>query len=94
VYAALKRLALTEIAESKPKGTPIRIWVPGCSTGQEACSVAMTLTEFFDGRPYLPPIRLVATDLSEAGTLEKARSGVCPDRNEAEVSPARLRRFF
>lgn len=73
---------------------PVRVWVPGCSTGQEAFSMAISLVEFFDDKPIRPPIQIFATDISDPNSLEKARAGLYPDSIEAEVSPERLRRFF
>jgi two-component system CheB/CheR fusion protein len=72
----------------------VRVWVPGCSTGQEAYSIAMSLLEYFDDKPRRPPIQIFATDISEPTSLDKARAGIYPDNIEAEVSPERLRRFF
>jgi two-component system CheB/CheR fusion protein len=56
--------------------TPLRVWVPGCSTGQEAYSLAMTLVEFFDDKPVRPPIQIFATDLSDPPSLGRARAGI------------------
>ena len=76
-------------------GPPIRVWVPGCSTGQEAYSIAIALLEFLDDAPgRSAPIQIFATDLGDPASLDKARAGVYPESIEAEVSPERLRRFF
>lgn len=93
-FEALKESVFTEILKTKNPDTPIRVWVPGCSTGQEAFSLAIALVEFLDTQPVRPPIQIFATDLSETGSLIKARVGVYPDNIEADVSPERLRRFF
>ena len=68
--------------------------MPGCSTGQEAYSIAIALLEFFDDKPIRPPIQIFATDLSDRTALDKARAGIYPESIEGEVSPERLRRFF
>jgi two-component system CheB/CheR fusion protein len=94
VFESLKRVAFPEIAKRKPPGRPYRIWVPGCSTGQEAYSIAMSLVEFHDALPNRPVMQIFATDLSDAVALDRARGGLYPDSIEAEVSPERLRRFF
>ena len=94
VFEALKQSAFPEILKTKGPDTPIRLWVPGCSTGQEAYSLAMVLLEFLETQPVRPPINIFATDLSESGSLVKAREGVYSDSIAAEVSPERLRRFF
>jgi two-component system CheB/CheR fusion protein len=73
--------------------SPVRIWVAGCSTGEEVYSLAIALLEFLESRPETPGIKVLATDLNEAA-LEKARAGVYLDNIEIDVSPERLRRFF
>jgi len=94
MFEALKHKVFPEIARVKHPTAPVRVWVPGCSTGQEAYSLAITLIEFFDGRPTRPQIQLFATDLSDETALERARAGVYPETIEAEVTPERLHRFF
>ena len=93
-FEALKECVFPAILESRSQDTPIRIWVPGCSTGQEAYSLAIALLEFLDQQPVRPAIQIFATDLSENGSLVKARLGVYSDNIEAAVSPERLHRFF
>jgi two-component system CheB/CheR fusion protein len=94
VFEALKKLVYPQIVKDKPPVAPIRVWVPGCSTGQEAYSIALSLMEFFDNQPVRSPVQIFATDLSDVTSLEKARAGIYPESIEAEVSPERLRRFF
>ncbi len=94
VFDALKQLVYPRIVKDKPPMEPLRIWVPGCSTGQEAYSIALSVVEFLGDRPVCPPIQIFATDLSDPSTLERARMGLYPESIEAEVSPERLRRFF
>lgn len=77
-----------------PEGQPVRAWVPGCSTGQEAYSLAMILIELLDGLPRAPLLQIFATDVGDAASLDHARAGIYPESIEAEVSPERLRRFF
>ncbi len=93
-FEALKESVFPEILKTKNADTPIRLWVPGCSTGQEAYSLAIALVEFLETQPVRPPIQIFATDLSETGSLVKAREGVYPENIVAQVSPERLRRFF
>ena len=93
-FEVLKESVFPEILKTKSQDTPIRLWVPGCSTGQEAYSLAIALVEFLEQQPVRPPIQIFATDLSETVSLVKAREGVYPENIEAEVSPERLRRFF
>ena len=94
VFEALKVRVFPSLLAQRQGDTPIRMWVPGCSTGQEAYSLAIALLEFLDDKPVRPPLQIFATDLSDGVALPKARAGVYPDSIEAEVSPQRLRRFF
>jgi two-component system CheB/CheR fusion protein len=94
VFEALKQQVYPAISGNKSAMTPLRVWVPGCSTGQEAYSIAMTLVEFFDNKAVRPPIQIFATDLSDPPSLERARAGIYPQGVEMEVSPERLKRFF
>jgi two-component system CheB/CheR fusion protein len=71
----------------------LRMWVVGCSTGQEAYSLAMAYTESSDRVPGAPTLQLFATDLHEA-LLDKARAGLYAKSMVKDISPQRLRRFF
>ncbi|GAA3930366.1 chemotaxis protein CheB [Hymenobacter algoricola] len=86
---------LLPVLRQKPADSPIRVWAPGCSTGEEAYSLAMLLLECLDG---VDPgchltIQLFATDISPEG-VEFARAGLYPENIAADVSPERLARFF
>lgn len=94
MFEDLKRQVLPRIIAAKPAGAPVRVWVPGCSTGQEAYSIAMALVECMDDAETKHPIQIFATDLGDPSFLDKARAGLYPESIEAEVSPERLRRFF
>ena len=74
---------------------PFRVWIAGCSTGEEAYSVAMLLIEVISElkRKINPKIQIYATDLDAAG-LEHARLGIYHDNIVAEVSPERLAQVF
>ena len=79
------------ILKNKPAGEPIRIWVAGCSTGQEAYSMAICLKEVLGDNPER--VQLFASDLSDPA-IAKARTGIYA-KNEVEgVSPQRLQEFF
>jgi two-component system CheB/CheR fusion protein len=93
-FEALKQSVFPEILDGKSANTPIRVWAPGCSTGQEAYSLAMVLLEFLEDKAVKPAIQIFATDLGDTISLQKAREGIYPENIEAEVSPERLRRFF
>ena len=94
VFEALKTTIFPEIIKGKSAENPIRIWVPGCSTGQEAYSLAMVLLEFLDQHAMSPAIQIFGTDINDAAAIEKARPGIYPPSIESEISPGRLRRFF
>ena len=94
LFDVLKSRVFPELARTKAPNDPIRVWVPGCSTGQEAYSIAMALIEFYDNQAVRPAIQIFATDLSEQTALDKARAGVYPVTIETEVTPERLQRFF
>lgn len=79
--------------DGRSRGDPIRIWIPGCSTGEEAYSLAIALTEFLEEHAAHPGVQLFATDLSES-VIEKARAGVYLENAVSGVSPERLERFF
>ena len=93
-FEALKEVVFPGILKSKNATTPIRIWVPGCSTGQEAYSLVIALLEFLDGQPVRPPIQVFATDLSETVSLARA-GGRLPrehrGRGLARAAPPLLR---
>ncbi|HYU55275.1 MAG TPA: chemotaxis protein CheB [Candidatus Dormibacteraeota bacterium] len=88
---ALKTEIFPNILKNRPAEDPIRIWIPGCSTGEEVYSVAMNLLEYLDNTRIKPPIQIFATDVNE-NVLEKARQGVYSA--SPSISAERLRRFF
>ena len=94
VFEAVKTTVFPQIVKGKSQEHPVRIWVPGCSTGQEAYSLAMALLEFLDQSAAPPAIQIFGTDINDGAAIEKARPGTYPPSIEAEVSPGRLRRFF
>ncbi len=72
---------------------PIRIWVPGCSSGEEVYSLAITLFEALEEEAELVPIQFFGTDVSKA-SVERARAGFYSDAAVADIAPERVRRFF
>lgn len=93
VFEALKSEIFPQILENKSANFPLRVWVPGCSTGEEVYSLAISLLECLGERAANVPIQIFGTDISEAA-VDKARTGIYPESIEADVSPERLRRFF
>ncbi|MGZ3658934.1 MAG: CheR family methyltransferase, partial [Bdellovibrionota bacterium] len=92
-FEALKAEIFPSLLANRTKGTPIRIWIPGCSTGEEVYSMAMALIEFLDDKASAYPVQIFATDISERA-LALARSGIYPETISQEVSKERLQRFF
>src|SRR5216683_2259722 len=92
-FEALKTEVFPTILKHRSPEEPVRVWVPGCSTGEETYSQAIALLEFLGNRRADIPIQLFGTDLGQGG-IEKARAGIYPDSIAADVSPERLRRFF
>ena len=92
-FSILQQVVFPVICENKSPDTLIRIWVAGCSTGEEAYSIAMSLLEFFDDQPVKHQIQIFATDISEI-VIDKARIGCYEQNLLTGVSPERLSRFF
>jgi two-component system, chemotaxis family, CheB/CheR fusion protein len=92
-FDVLKQIVYPAILQTRGSSTPIRIWVPGCSTGEETYSHAMSLVEFLGDERTEAPIQIFGTDLSEVA-IQRARAGVYKESIEPDVSPTRLHRFF
>jgi two-component system, chemotaxis family, CheB/CheR fusion protein len=95
-FDALKKTVFPEILAGKTRQRPVRIWVPGCATGEEAYSIALALQEFMEKEKARMPelnIQIFATDVSEEN-IAKARAGIYLESIADDVSPQRLQRFF
>jgi two-component system CheB/CheR fusion protein len=92
-FEALKSLVFPRLLEKRSTEVPIRIWIPGCSTGEEAFSIAMCLLEYLDSRPGGHKIQIFGTDIDEQALI-RARQAVYPQSIELDISPDRLQRFF
>ncbi len=92
-FEILKKKIFPRIVKHKSTDESIRIWVPGCSTGEEVYSLAMAVVEFMETAGKKWPIQLFGTDVNDA-ILNRARSGMYPESIKGDLSPARLRRFF
>jgi two-component system, chemotaxis family, CheB/CheR fusion protein len=93
VFDALKSDILPAMFESRPPDQQVRIWIAGCSTGEEAYSIAICILEYLASQPHEPPIQIFGTDASER-SIEKARMALYPESIAKEITPERLRRFF
>lgn len=92
-FLTLKNEVFPMIMEKRAPDAPVRIWVPGCSTGEEAYSIAIALLEYLGENATAVPIQIFATDIDDKA-LDAARSGRYPESISADVSPERLKRFF
>jgi two-component system CheB/CheR fusion protein len=92
-FDALNRLVFPAMVQNRPAGTTIRIWVPGCATGEEAYSIGIALQEYSKAAGVIFPVQIFASDISGAA-IEKARSGKYPENIAADVSAERLNRHF
>jgi two-component system CheB/CheR fusion protein len=92
-FDAVAKKVLPEIFKASPPGESIRVWVPGCATGEEAYSLAMLLLEQAARQDMRSPIQIFSSDL-DSHALAAAREGRYPSAIEADVGEERLRRFF
>jgi two-component system CheB/CheR fusion protein len=92
-FEGLKNLVFPRLAQHRPAGAAIRIWVPGCATGEEAYSIAIALQEYFEETGHVYQVRIFASDVSPTA-VEKARLGKYGETIAEDVSPERLKRYF
>jgi two-component system CheB/CheR fusion protein len=91
--AALQQTVFPRILPNEPESQSIRVWVPGCSSGEEVYSIAMMLLEELGERASHTKIQIFGTDISERA-IEQARGGHYVESGVAQVSVERRRRFF
>ncbi len=92
-FRAMVTEVFPRIVQARRGMSPIRIWLPGCSTGEEAYSVAIAFLEFLGDEASAVGVQIFATDVSETA-IEHARNGLYPDSIAGDLTPERLRRFF
>ncbi len=92
-FESLKMQVLPRLFETEDPTVPMRIWVPGCATGEEAYSIAMLLLEEASRHEARPGAQIFASDI-DGRALAIAREGFFPAAVEADVGEGRLRRFF
>src|SRR5438874_661614 len=95
LFRALKKRFLPALLKNKSKDRQpeLRAWVPGCASGEEVYSLAISILETLGSKPSKMRIQIFGTDLSES-VIEHARLGIYSSAIEKDVSPARLKRFF
>ena len=94
MFESLKTAVFPRLLAGRPRDACIRIWVPGCSTGEEVYSIAIALREYLaDADAAEVPIKLFGTDVSPAA-IDRARAGRYPASIKDNVAEGRLARFF
>jgi two-component system CheB/CheR fusion protein len=93
VFDALRAQVFSSIMKNRSAEGSLRIWTPGCASGEETYSVAIALLEYLGDKGSQTHVQFFGTDISES-SIAKARSGLYPENIQADVSPERLRRFF
>ncbi|MGR3541835.1 MAG: chemotaxis protein CheB [Hasllibacter sp.] len=91
-FDQLRSEVIPDIVESA-KGRPIRVWVPGCSSGEEAYSIAILFAEAVEGLEEPPEIRVFATDIDD-DMLRRAREGRYLPSSVADMPPVLLEKYF
>jgi len=92
-FLALEQLAIPAIFKGKPAGATVRVWCTGCSTGEEAYSIAMLLQERIEALKQAYHVQIFATDIDSIA-IASARAGLYPGSIANDISPERLARFF
>jgi len=91
-WAALEAV-IPRLFAGKAPGDPVRVWVPGCATGEEAYTVAMLLLDYARTLEPAPAIQVFATDI-DAEAIAQARQGIYPDAIAGDLTAEQLRRSF
>lgn len=93
VFELLEEKYIPEMLKKRPADAPVRVWVPGCATGEEAYSLAIILLEVMRKMGKHFNVQVFATDI-DPDAIAYARTGIYPVSIEADLSPERLKRFF
>ena len=92
-FETLAESVIPQMIAAHPADRPLRIWVPGCSIGEEAYSLAILFLEAIEASKRTLKLQVFASDI-DASSIEAAREGVYARATEAQVSGSRLSRFF
>ena len=92
-FAELEKKIIPDLFKDKTSEDSIRVWVPGCATGEEAYSIAISLLDYAHKLSQSPKIQVFATDIDQQA-LETARQGRYPESIAVDISPERLERYF
>lgn len=92
-FQFLQDTVFPRLVKNRSRKDPVRIWIPGCATGEEVYSIAMSLSEFLVDKSLKIPVQIFGTDVSKSA-IEKARAGKYSQDVVINISPGRLSRFF
>ncbi|HSN03625.1 MAG TPA: CheR family methyltransferase [Nitrospira sp.] len=92
-FDALAEKGLPSLVEGKPDGATLRVWVAGCSTGEEAYSLAILIHEYLLQKKLRLTVQIFASDL-DSRAIETARAGLYPIGIAGDIAPDRLQRYF
>ncbi|MDD2462643.1 MAG: chemotaxis protein CheB [Desulfobulbus sp.] len=92
-FATFEQEVLPKLFANRPEHAPIRVWVPGCSTGEEAYSLAILFQEYMEKLKTHFDVHIFATDIDKH-SVNLARAGFFPICIRENISPERLSRFF
>lgn len=92
-FLVLEEQVLPKLFAGKPAGAVVRVWVAGCSTGEEAYSIAILLQERIEALKISYTVQVFATDI-DSRAIAAARVGLYSASIAADISPERLARFF
>ena len=92
-FDALSTQVFPQLLRNRPANAAVRLWVSGCATGEEAYSLAICLLEFLEKIKSKVPIQLFASDINPT-LVERARNGFYAENIKADITPARLQRYF
>lgn len=92
-YTFLKEEIFPKILKNRDLKKPLRIWIPGCSTGEEVYSIAIALYEFLESKHIKCRVQIFGTDIAES-CIQKAQAGVYSEKILKEIPRERLRLFF
>jgi len=92
-FEALKSRVFPQLMQERKSDQSLRIWVPGCSTGEEAYSIAIALFEFLGENLSSVRVQIFASDI-DSKAVDKARAGIYPESIRDDVAAGRLQRYF
>jgi len=92
-FTALRNEVLPRLLQQRTPDAPLRLWVPGCSTGEEVYSLAICLVEAMESAHLSVPVQIFGTDVSDTA-IQQARTATYSDALAGDIGPERLRRHF